>query len=1194
MNNNHIRHVARLFSVILLLTGSLAAQSDRGTLTGTIMDPGGAVIPGAAITLTNPETGVVNRTESTATGAYAIPSVPAGTYELSVESEGFNRHVQPGIRLQVAQTARVDVTLQIGSVSESVTVTSAAPLLKTEDAAQSTTLQREQLNELPLNFSMGAGAIRNPLSFVQLSPGTMMNGWNNIRVNGMPSGTFKIIFEGMDTTSTLDARVSDESQPSMEALEEFTLQSSNYSAEFGQVGGGLFNFTSRSGTNELHGSVYEYYANDAFNAGIPFTDNGEGGHAKEEVSRHDFGGTIGGPIYIPKVYDGRNKTFFFFNYEQFRDVAVRNKGIGTVPTDAYRAGDFTGALTGRNLGTDGLGRPILENTIYDPFGEYESGGRTYRDPFPGNVIPQSMMDPVALKIQALIPNAQTGGLVNNYERLADYRKIQQIPSIKVDHNINEAQKLSFYYSAMLTDKDVGEDGIPDPISQRRDLFIRSHTTRLNYDHTLAPTLLLHVGLGYQRYRNPDSSPPEITSFDGLAELGLKGQFDTGFPRIQSLSSGQGGMGNEMGIRNYNLYVQDKPTAVGSVTKITGNHTLKFGGEYKLDTFTNRNKNGVPGTFVFNAQQTGLPATQGQNLQGGSIGFPYASFLLGQIHTASVGNPQDPQYRRYTVGLFVQDTWKVTRRLTLDVGLRYDYQPAPWELHERTSMFAPTVANPSANGLPGAMLYAGKGPGRCDCDLTDTYPFAFGPRVGVAYQLDDKTVLRGGFAVSYGQVSQFRYIGGGNSLGMGFNSMSFTSPAFGQPGATLRDGLIYDVNELTAASYDPGLRPSKGQTNSPPALIDRNGGRPPRVFNWNIGLQRELTRDLVVEAAYVGNRGAWFRADGMNQFNALDTDLLAMMGFDTTDPADRALLTSKITSPQVAAAGFGKPYPEFPSGATLAQALRPFPQFGNLSSLWAPLGNSWYDSLQVKVTKRYSMGLTLNAAYTWSKSLATVEDMTGATTPANNVRNREIMKSLSKEDQPHVFVMAFNYDTPTINRNGFTKWVLSDWTVGGMIRYASAFPIRVPQGQNQIASLVFQGTNANRENNQSPYLVDLNSKEFDPNKDFVLNPSAWSDPAPGTWGTAAAYYGNYRGFRYPDEQFNLGKRIKIRERMAVHIRFELFNAFNRAHLRAPDSANALATQRKDANGKVISGFGRVNTGTMALPPRTGQLVLRFVF
>ena len=1184
---------AFLIAMILSLCGALIAQSDRGTLTGTILDPGGAVIPGAAITLTNPATGVVNRTESTVTGAYTIPSVPAGAYELTVESEGFNRHIQSGIRIQVAQTARVDVTLQIGSVAESVTVTSAAPLLKTEDASQSTTLDREQLNELPLNFAMGSGAIRNPLSFVQLSPGTMMNGWNNIRVNGMPSGTFKIIFEGMDTTSTLDARVSDESQPSMEALQEFTLQSSNYSAEFGQVGGGLFNFTSRSGTNQLHGSVYEYFASDAFNAGKPFTDDGNGGHVKEEVSKHDFGGTVGGPVYIPKLYDGRNKTFFFFNYEQFRDVAVRNKGIGTVPTDAYRSGNFSAALTGRNLGTDGLGRPILENTIYNPLTEYESGGRTYRDPFAGNIIPQSSMDPVALKIQGLIPTAQGSGLVNNYELLADYRKKQQIPSIKVDHNLNDSQKLSFYYSTMRTDKDVGEDGLPDPISQRRDLFIRSHTVRLNYDQTLTPTLLLHLGAGYQRYRNPDSSPPEITSFDGAAELGLKGQFDTGFPRLRYLSSGQGGMGNEMGIRNYGLYLQDKPTAVANLVKITGNHTIKFGGEYKLDTFTNRNKGGVPGTFDFDAQQSGLPATQGQNLQGGSIGFPYASFLLGRVHNSSVGNPQDPQYRRYTLGLFVQDTWKVTRKLTLDAGLRYDYQPSPKELWDRTSMFAPDIANPSAGGLRGAMLYAGSGAGRCDCELTDTYPMAFGPRIGVAYQLSDKTVLRGGAAVSYGQVSPFSYIGGGNSLGMGFNSMTFNSSAYGQPGAILRNGLIYDVNELTAATYDPGLRPSPGQTNSPPALVDRNAGRPPRIFNWNIGVQRELTRDLVLEAAYVGNRGAWFRADGMNQFNALDTDLLAAMGFDTTNAADRALLTSKINSPQVIAAGYGKPYADFPNGGTLAQALRPFPQFGNLSSLWAPIGNTWYDSLQVKLTKRYSMGLTLNAAYTWSKSLATVETHSGTTTPSNNVRNRQLMKSLSLEDQPHVFVMAFNYDTPTINRNGFTKWVLSDWTVSGMIRYGSGFPVRVPQGQNALSSLTFQGTNANR-GSASPYLVDLNSSDFDPNTDFVLNPAAWSDPAAGEWGHAAAYYGDYRGFRYPDEQFSLGKRVRIRESMDFHIRFELFNAFNRVHLQAPDSTNALATQRTDANGQVISGFGRVDTGNTYLPPRTGQLVLRFTF
>lgn len=1181
---------------VFLLTLSAFAQSDRGTITGTVSDSSGSLIPNAAVTAVNPANGSEFKTQTTDTGNYTIPSVPAGVYNVSVEVSGFRKFEQQGIRVQVAQVARVDVAMQVGSTAESVTVTADAALLRTESAALATTVGREQLNQLPLNFAIGAGAVRNPLSFVQLSPGASISGWNTIRVNGAPSGTFKIIFEGQDSSSGLDARVSDESQPSVEALEEFTLQTSNYSAEFGQAGGGLFNFTARSGTNEFHGTLYDYFAHEKLYAGRPFTDNGTGGLVRPQVRRHDLGANLGGPVIIPKLYNGRNRTFFFGNYEMFRDESTNFLGFGTVPTEAYRNGDFSAALTGRVLGTDGLGRPILENVIYDPrTSRVGPDGRVYRDPFPNNVIPRELLDPVALRIQELIPRPVNGSLVNNYERRSPYRKIQDIPSIKIDHNLNETSKFSFYYSRMRTDKDNGQDGLPDPISARRDQFIRSHTVRINYDKSLSPTVLLHAGAGYQRYFNPDSSPPNILDFDAAGGLGLQGGFGSGFPRFTALSSGQGGMGLDFGPTNRTTFIQDKPLATANVAVIRGNHSYKFGGEWKFENFTNRGTAGVAGSFAFNVAQSGLPALQGVALPGGNVGFPYASFLLGAVNTASVSNPQDPQYRRPAWALFAQDTWKITRKLTLDYGLRYDYQPAPHELHDRMSMFSPNIPNPSAGGLLGATLYAGDGPGRCNCDITRTYPWAFGPRIGFAYQLTPKTVVRSGFAVSYGQVANFQYIGGGNSLGMGFNTLNFSNPTFGDPALYLRNGLQYSVADLLAASYDPGIRPQVNQTNSPQPLVDMNAGRPSRMFNWNVSLQRELTTNLVLEAAYVGNRGAWFRADGLNEFNGVTEERLRSVGLDVRNPADQTLLTSTITSAAVVARGFQKPYAAFPNNATLAQSLRPYPQFGNLTSLWAPLGNSWYDSLQVKATKRFSYGLDFTMAYTWSKTLSTVEAHDGTIVPLNDVYNRRNQKTLSNSDQPHVFVTGFNFQTPTWGTNRFARSVLGGWTFGGILRYASGVPIRVPQAQSNINSLLFRGgTNANRVPGEPLFLKDLNCHCFDPNKELVLNPRAWSNSAPGEWGTAASYYTDYRTARRPDEQLSLGRSFRIREKMAFSVRAEFFNVFNRTFLNNPDSTNAQATPVFSSSGMVTSGFGRVNTNTTFLPPRSGQIVARFQF
>lgn len=1193
------------FCTAILFAFAALAQSDRGTLTGTVTDSSGSLIPKAAVVAINPANGAEFKTQTTDTGNYTIPSVPAGVYTLSVEVTGFRRFEQQGIRVQVAQTARVDIAMQIGSTTEEVTVTGDAQLLRTENAALATTVGRDQLNQLPLNFAIGAGAVRNPLSFVQLSPGASISGWNTIKVNGAPTGTFKIIFEGQDSSSGLDPRVSDESQPSVEALEEFTLQTSNFSAEFGQAGGGLFNFTARSGTNEFHGALYDYFAHEKLYAGRPFTDDGTGGHIRAQVRRHDLGASLGGPVFLPKLYNGRNRTFFFFNFEMFRDESTNFQGFGTVPTEAYRRGDFSAALTGRQLGTDGLGRPVMENVIYDPrTNRVGLDGRTYRDPFPGNIIPEALLDPVALKIQNLIPLPVNGNLINNYERRSPYRKIQDIPSIKIDHSFTQSSKFSVYYSRMRTDKDNGQDGLPDPISIRRDQLIRSQTVRVNFDQTLRPTVLLHVGVGYQRYHNPDSAPQSILEYDAAEQLGLNGGYGLGFPRITSIgiaaagntgvSIPQGGMGFDIGPTNRTLFLQDKPIALANMTVIRGNHSYKFGGEWKFENFTNRGTSGVAGQFNFDRAQTGLPALQGVALPGGNVGFNYASFLLGGANTASVSNPQDPQYRRSAWSGFAQDTWKVTRRLTLDYGLRYDFQPALHELHDRMSMFAPGIPNPSAGGLLGATLYAGSGAGRCDCQISKTYPWGFGPRVGVAYQVNDKTVVRTGFAVSYGQVSPFSYIDGGNSLGMGFNRIDFTNPNFGQPSIYLRDGLQYNTGDLLRASYDPGIRPQADQLNPPPALVDLNAGRPSRMMNWNVSVQRELTGNLVVEAAYVGNRGAWFRTDGLNQFNGISNERLRSFGLDINSAADRDLLTSPISSAAVTARGFGKPYASFRDTATLAQSLRPYPQFENVTSLWAPLGNFWYDALQVKATKRYSKGLDFTAAYTWSKNLTTVEDQGGTVVPLNDVYNRANQKTFSVNDQPHVFVASVNYLVPAFGSNKFVRALLSDWTVGGIFRYASGFPIRTPVANNTINSQLYRNTsNMNRVEGQPLFLQDLNCGCFDPNGQFVLNPAAWADPGPGQWGSAASYYNDYRTARRPDEQLSLGRIFRIRERMIFAVRAEFFNVFNRTYLNNPDSGNAQATQ-VIANGQVISGFGRINTGSTFLPPRSGQIVARFQF
>jgi hypothetical protein len=358
-------------------------------------------------------------------------------YDLMIEAPGFKKFTQQGITVEVAQTARIDIALQVGAATESVTVTADATLLKTESAEQSTTMDADRINALPLNFAnTQTGAIRNPLAFVTVSPGAWYQPGSQdlIKVNGLPTTSFKIMLDGQDATNALTQTTTNHNQPSVEAVEEFTLQTSNFAAEFGQVGGGLFNFTAKSGANQLHGSLYDYFVNEDLNAGNPFTNSGNGHLVRPNAKKNDFGGSVGGPVVIPKVYDGHDKTFFFVNVESYLDRKVISGQFITVPTVAMRTGDFSSILTGRNLGTDPLGRPILENAIYDPNTARSVNGQTVEDVFPGNIIPKSAIDPVAAKVQALIPLPTNSNLVNNFAQFAPNPRTQIITTGKADHS----------------------------------------------------------------------------------------------------------------------------------------------------------------------------------------------------------------------------------------------------------------------------------------------------------------------------------------------------------------------------------------------------------------------------------------------------------------------------------------------------------------------------------------------------------------------------------------------------------------------------------------------------------------------------------------------------------------------------------------------------------------------------------------
>jgi hypothetical protein len=991
------------------------------------------------------------------------------------------------------------------------------------------------------------------------------------------------------------------------------------------------------------------------NAGLPYSDAGitnslkAGEHVRNKVRREDWGFTIGGPVKIPKVYDGHNRTFFFFNFEQYRETHGNTGVVNTVPTDAYRVGNFAAASTGATLtiagqpAHDSLGRTLQQYTVYDPNTTRQAPDGTYvRDLFPNQQIPANRFDPVALALQKFYPEPTNSNLFNNYiEPNFTNQQLTSNPSIKIDHSISSTRKISGYWSRQKT-TNPGNDGL-DPLSTGvTPTLNRSDTIRLNYDESLRSTVLLHLGIGYLYTYNP-SQP--LNSFNE-SSIGLNGFYANFFPQIGGgfggITTTTTGGGYSLGGASFlNQQWDQKPTANANLTWVKGNHTYKFGGEFSQDGIINRSWYRSEGNFTVSGNETANPWQNGQGLNS-STGFPYASFLLGQIDSFSISPPTSIKLGQHNLGFFAQDSWKVSRKLTIDYGLRYDYQTYLKEQYGRMQSADFTTINPKV-GFPGAVKYEGYGPGRCNCEFSTNYPWAFGPRLGVAYQINSKTVLRAGTALSYGTTPENAQL----SLNAA-DYYQFNAPGYGIAALNLSAGNPYTAGNpygnptLTWPNFDPFKYPTRtvcpNTFNTPcyapqvPFVSVDSDSRPGRIFQWSIGFQRELSRNLVAEATYIGNRGAWFTApilDTLN-YNALNITDITRMGFDLTNAADRTLLvTSQIGSTAAIQRGLSPAYPGMPLTTTVIQNLIPRPQWtvgGMNPFLGPPLGDTWYDALQTKLTKRFSHGLQAQGSFTWSKELvlganSDTSYFTPGTVKINDVYNRDQNKELSSLGRPLAIVISGYYTVPKpgFTQNRYISQVLKDWTLGTLLRYQSGSLIAVPSSNNQLLSELGRpggatfsgfggtGTNFNFANgNQGLFLVDPNS-HFDPTKTLALNSAAWSDAPFGQFGVTAPYYSNYRWQRQPAESLNFGRIFAMgREgKYQLQIRAEFQNIFNRHFFSAPSSTNPVTPVTRTnqfvqgaanpGGGALSAGFGYVSfLNGAGDTPRTGLLVARFQF
>lgn len=1206
-----MKNLVRFFVCLLAAATAVLAQSDRGAVTGTVVDPTDAAVPAAKLVLRNTATGARSESQTTATGNYAFTSIPVGTYDLTVEAAGFKTEVEKQLTVQLDQTLRLDVRLSVGSAADSITVEANAEMLKTDNAESSTNVTGQKLNELPINFGgtgSAGGGIRNWLTFTYLAPGVAGTGAGS-EVNGLPGGNYKVYLEGQDSTSPVAVGwTSTVQSASVEAITEFAVQSSNYSAEYGQVIGGLYNFTTKSGTNQYHGSVYEEFTNEALNAAQPWN------HVLNRDRQNDYGFSAGGHVYIPRIYNGRNKTFFFFNLEKYgnNQTSILN---GTVPTAAYRQGDFSCALFATSTNCTGpsvsltdptSGYTYLQNQIFDPnTTATDSKGRLIRSPFPNNTIPMSQMDPAALKIQAFIPAPINNQTTLNWNPTIVTQTKQQIYSLKLDQNFGANTKVNFFWNNMATNSPAYPDGLPFPITGVRktvDGTVGGNQFRVNVDRTISPTLLAHLGVGFWRFLNPDSSPPDILNYDIVKNVGLVGSASGyGFPTISGLTyNNEGGMGDTMGIQNSVFQQTDIGSVVGSATWIHGIHAFKFGFELKDSVYSDQSNNQVAGQYSFSGAQTAQPFLGTASIGSGSIGSGYASFLLGQVQNYKVSPPLAAQQRSVQEAFYAQDSIKATQKLTFEIGLRYDRTPLGHEEWDRQSEISFSLPDPNAGGRPGGTVFAGYGPGRCNCEFVKTYNFGFGPRLAVAYQLNSKTVIRAGWGVSYGATDQWNYLSNNYLInGMGYSTISpGNNPQYGYAYSQLQNGIVYNPSALHTFNLDPGINQPAGTIGSPSASVityDPSGARPTRVSQWNITVQRKLTANMSLEAGYVGNRGVWEQQGGLVNPNSLSEALLKARGIDLTNAATRTLMTSQICSAAAVAAGFTLPYAGFPCTASVAQSLRPFPQYSvSLAPQFANQGDSFYDSIQVRFVKRLSHGLDVTSNYTFSKTM-NIGGYINA-----DPSNRTIQKGLDSNDFPNIWVTAITYTTPKATSNKFIRTLTGNWTYAAALRYSSGSLIAAPQSINsKWSTYTFaSGTPMVRVPGQPLYLIDINCRCIDPNNinQRVLNPAAWQDVAPGTISPGSGYYNDYRGPHQVSENMNLGRTFQFNERLKLNIRAEFFNVFNRVTLGTPSSSNpTAATTVNNATG-AISGFGYYSIGSTsnAGSPRVGLLVARFQF
>jgi hypothetical protein len=1224
------RRMSFVWLILLLVLPSPSAlfgQSNRGELAGSITDSSGALVPGAKVAARNNDTGAISQTISTSAGTFRFTELSLGRYTVTISAPGFSGATETGVVINVNSITSLNVVLKPGGVNETVTVDASAPTLQTESAEIGGTISARQITELPLAISGGVGALRSPENFVFLVPGTTgpgsggpsgLNG-NGVffsKISGGQNFGAEVMLDGASITRSENGSSFDETAPSVEALQEFKVTTSTPSAEFGRTTAGFESFATKSGGNRYHGTAYDIFKNEAMDANTWFNNGDKNFYCSDGDpaclslyrtpvdKKNDYGGTLGGPISIPKLYNGKDRSFFFFSWEQYRQT-LSSTVSSTVPTDAERNGDFSAILGGpTSVINPCTGQPVLQNQIFDPSTTSSAvtatnpSGVPCRMPFAGNVVPSGRISSAAKALMAGLPSAnQTAlpnppyGFTNNFVTTGSFPLLNTTETIRVDQSLSDRSKLWVSYNVRDNNRS-GVDNFPLPFSSTVPQDFNTHYTRVGWDYTMTPTLLNHFNAGYNR-TNSKNFAKTIGTKNYSQAAGIGNVVADAFPAVNfdgldafsTWGSGSNGDNIDNGSR-----LND------SVSWQHGRHSFKFGVDLRYQQYSVLQES-VP-TFYFERGETDVARLP--NIPQFQSGNSYASFLLGlPDSTYQTAYIHSPRWNSHYEAFFVNDDFKVSSNLTLNLGLRYDIDHPRHEAENSTSNFSLTAPDPHANNLPGAFVFAPT----CHCNSAwaDTWYKDIAPRLGFAYVLPgthDKSVLRGGGAIIYGPL-QYDDFGGSMTTGYTVPVSAVSSDAF-TPAYQLDGG--FPSSFPTSPNLDPGQLDTGSFIPVGGAYIGKEMGRPSMTGNWSLQLQQEVAQDLIATIGYIGQTAQNLRSSLQNINNIPLADL-----------AYGDHLSQDFVSAGHPADGIAAPYPTF--NGQLYRALRPLPQYDYIATdcCLQNVGHSSYNALITSLNRRFRQGLNLQVSYTWAKNLTDADSALANTNPSVLQQDQDIYdhrkeKSVSVQNIAHTFVVSYLYELPFgrnrkfFNSNRTLNYIIGGWQIGGIQRYQSGQPVSfgcatgIPGYQNCIRF--------------SKGSADFESAAYKRNKlgPNFFNGQSWFNPAynPGiTSMDQSAFVDNNRYFRnggaftlgqgidrvtsnvtspiWKSEDFSLIKNIPIKESLAFQLKVEAIDAFNRHNFNLPDL---------EPNDIGATGFG-IPTST-DLGPRSLQITGRINF